>query len=84
MLPGLGFFAVVGFAVCGFSGDGVQIAPGGASGVVDFSLFLFGQLLIGGKLIHIHSPFSIQNVKLVMRLRLRRLLRRQTRKPKDL
>ena len=45
-LPIPGFVSVVCLAVCGLSGDGVQLAPGLPSGLVNLSLFLLGKLLV--------------------------------------
>ena len=48
-----GFVSVVCLAVCGLSGDGVQLAPGLTSGLIDFPLFLLGKLLVGNEFFHI-------------------------------
>ena len=45
-LPIPGFVSVVGLAVCGLSGDGIQLAPGLPSGLVEFVLLLFRKLLV--------------------------------------
>jgi len=45
-LPIPGFVSVVGLAVCGLSGDGVQLAPGLPAGLVEFPLLLFRKLLV--------------------------------------
>ena len=50
--PISGFVSVVGFAVFGLPGDGIQLAPGLPSGQVDFPLFLLGKLLIGNVFLH--------------------------------
>ena len=50
-----GFVSVVGFAVFGLSGDGIQLAPGLPSGVVNLPLFLLGKLLVGDKFFHDRS-----------------------------
>ena len=47
-----GFVSVVGLAIFRLSGDGVQLAPGLPSGLVDLSLFLLGKLLVGNKFFH--------------------------------
>jgi len=41
-----GFVSVVGLAVCGLPGDGVQLAPGLPSGLVDSALLFFRKLLV--------------------------------------
>jgi len=51
-LPIPGFVSVVGFAVCRLPGDGVQIAPGLPSGLVDFPLLFFRELLVGNEFFH--------------------------------
>ena len=51
-LPIPGFVSVVGFAVCGLSGDGIQLAPGLPLGLVDLSLFLLGKLLVRNEFFH--------------------------------
>ena len=51
-LPIPGFVSVVSLAVFWLSGDGVQLAPGLPSGLVDLSFFLFGKLLIGNVFFH--------------------------------
>ena len=52
-LPIPGFVSVVGLAVCRFSGDGVQVAPGLPAGFVHLSLFLLGKLFVGNEFFHI-------------------------------
>ena len=51
-----GFVSVVGLAVCWLPGDGVQLAPGLPSGLIDLALFLLGKLLIGNEFFHKPSP----------------------------
>ncbi len=50
--PISGFVSVVGFAVFGLPGDGVQFAPGLPLGQVHLALFLLGKLLIGNEFLH--------------------------------
>ena len=50
--PISGFVSVVGLAVCGLSGNGVQLAPGLPSGLIDLALFLLGKLLVGNEFFH--------------------------------
>ena len=45
-LPIPGFVSVVGLAVFGLPGDGIQLAPGLPSGLVEFVLLLFRKLLV--------------------------------------
>ena len=47
-----GFVSVVGLAGLWLSGDGVQLAPGLPSGLVDLSLFLLGKLLVRNEFLH--------------------------------
>ena len=56
-LPIPGFLSVVGSAVFRLSGDGVQLAPGLPSGLIDLALFLLGKLLIGDEFFHTDSSF---------------------------
>ena len=60
-LPIPGFVSVVGFAVLGLAGDGVQLAPSLPLGSVHFALFLFGKLLIGNEFFHsVASLFDVE------------------------
>ena len=52
-LPILRIFSVIGLAVFGLSGDGIQFAPSLPFGPIQFPLLFFRKLLIGDKLIHI-------------------------------
>jgi len=52
-LPIPGFVSVVGFAVLGLAGDGIQLAPGLTPSQVHLALFLFGKLLIGNEFFHV-------------------------------
>ena len=52
LLPILRPLSVVGFAVFGLPGDGIQIAPGLPFGQVHLALFLFGKLLVGNEFLH--------------------------------
>ena len=54
-LPVPGFVSVVGLAVFRLPGDGVQVTPGLAFGLVEFALFLFGKLLVGDEFSHPYS-----------------------------
>ena len=54
-LPIPGLVSIVGLAVCGLSGDGVQIIPGLPSGLVEFALFLLGKLLVRNEFFHTDS-----------------------------
>jgi hypothetical protein len=56
-LPIPGFVSVVGFAVLGFAGDGVDIAPSLPLGQVHLALFLFGKLLVGNEFFHFATSF---------------------------
>ena len=47
-----GFASVVGSAVFGLAGDGVQVTPGLPFGLIQFAFFLFGQLFVGNKFLH--------------------------------
>ena len=61
-LPIPGFVSVVGLAVCGLPGDGVQLAPGLPSGLIELALFLLGKLLVGNEFFHKRSSlFCIKN-----------------------
>ena len=51
-LPIPGFVSVVGLAADRLPGDGVQTIPGLPFGLVQFTLFLFGKLLVGNKFLH--------------------------------
>ena len=51
-LPIPGFVSIVGLAVLGLTGDGVQLNPSLPLGQVHFALFLFGKLLIGYEFFH--------------------------------
>ena len=51
-LPIPGFISVVSLAVCGLPGDGVQLAPGLPTGLIDLALFLLGKLLVGDEFFH--------------------------------
>ena len=55
MLPIPGFVSVVGLAVCGLPGDGVQLAPGLPFGQVQLALLFFGELLVGNEFFHKRS-----------------------------
>ena len=48
-LPIPGFVSVVGLAVFRFPGDGVQLAPGLTSGLIDLVCFVLRKLLIEDK-----------------------------------
>ena len=50
--PISGIVSVVGLAVCGLPGDGIQLAPGLPFGLVDLSLLFFRKLLVGDKFLH--------------------------------
>ena len=50
--PISGFVSVVGLAVCGLPGDGIQLAPGLPLGLIDLALFLLGKLLVGNEFFH--------------------------------
>ena len=52
-IPVPGFVSVVGPAVLGLPGDGIQAAPGLPAGLIDLSFFLLGQFLIRDKFFHI-------------------------------
>ena len=52
LLPLLRPFAIVGFAVLGLAGDGVQFSPSLPLGQVHFALFLLGKLLVGDEFFH--------------------------------
>ena len=54
-LPISGFVSVVGLAVCGFPGYGVQLAPGLPLYIVQLALLLFGELLVGNEFFHHHT-----------------------------
>ena len=54
-LPILRPLSVIGLAVGGLPGDGVQLAPGLPSGLIDLALFLLGKLLIGNEFLHTDS-----------------------------
>ena len=51
-LPIPGFVSVIGFAVLGLSGDGIQLTPGLPLGLINLALFLFGKLLVGNEFLH--------------------------------
>ena len=51
-LPTPGFVSVVGLAVLGLSGDGVDLAPGIPPGGIDLALFLLGKLFVGDVFFH--------------------------------
>ena len=51
-LPIPGFVSVVGLAVFRLPCDGIQLAPGLPSGLVDLSLFFLGKLLVGNEFFH--------------------------------
>ena len=51
-LPIPGFVSVVGLAVFRLPGDGIQLAPGLPSSLVNLALFLLGKLLIGNEFLH--------------------------------
>ena len=51
-LPIPGFISVVGLAVFGLSGDGVQFAPGMPTRLIDLTLFLLGKFLVGNEFFH--------------------------------
>lgn len=55
-LPSLRSLSVICLAVLRLPGDGIEFASGATLGLVDFLLFLFGQLLIGNKLFHRKPP----------------------------
>jgi len=57
-LPISGFISVVCFAVCGFSGDRIQIAPGLPFCLVKLSFFLLGKFLIRDEFFHNVPPNS--------------------------
>ena len=52
MLPIPGFVSVVGLAVCGLPGDGIQLAPGLPPGLINLAFFLLGKLLVGNEFLH--------------------------------
>ena len=47
-----GFVSVVGLAGCGLPGDGVQLSPGLPSGLVQFALLFFRELLVRNEFVH--------------------------------
>ena len=51
-LPIPGFVSVVGLAVCGLPGDGVQFAPGLPLCQVHLALLFFRELLVGNEFLH--------------------------------
>ena len=51
-LPIPGFVSVVSLAILGLPGDGVQLAPGLPTSLINFVLFLLGKLLIGNEFFH--------------------------------
>ena len=52
LLPILRLLSVICLAILRLSGDGVQVAPGLAFGLVELALFLLGKLLIGDEFLH--------------------------------
>ena len=56
-LPIPGFAPLVGPAVGGLAGDGVQHAPGGSSLRIQLPFFLLGQLPVGNILFHMACSF---------------------------
>ena len=44
--------SVVGLAVCGLSGDGIQLAPGLPSGLINLALLFFRELFVGNEFFH--------------------------------
>ena len=58
-LPIPGSVSVVGFAVFGFAGDGIQAAPAASFGLIQLALFLFGKLFIGNEFIRNDTSFVI-------------------------
>ena len=50
--PTLCLSSVIGLAVFGLPGDGVQFAPSLPLGQVHLALFLFGKLLVGNEFLH--------------------------------
>ena len=52
LLPILRPLSVISSAVLRLSGDGIQLAPGLPSGLVDLTFFLLGKLLVGNKFFH--------------------------------
>ena len=57
-IPIPGFASIVGFAVLGFSGDGIDFAPGAAFEVVQLTLSLLGKLIVGNVFFHMCSSFA--------------------------
>jgi len=55
LLPILRPLSVIGLAVFGLSGDGVQFAPGLSFSQVHLALFLLGKLLVGNEFFHKRS-----------------------------
>ena len=62
-LPIPGFVSVVGLAVLGLPGDGVQLAPGLPTSLINFVLFLLGKLLIGNTFFY--NATSLQIIELL-------------------
>lgn len=57
-LPSLRSISAICLAVFGFSRDGVDFAPSSASCLVEFLLFLLGQLLVRNE--SLHTLYSFQ------------------------
>ena len=51
-LPIPGFVSVVGLAVLGLPGNGVQLAPGLPSGLSDLALLFLRELFVGNEFLH--------------------------------
>ena len=62
-LPIPGFVSVVCLAILGLPGDGVQLAPGLPTSLLNFVLLLLGKLLIGNKFFY--NATSLQIIELL-------------------
>ena len=51
-LPIPGFVSVVGLAVLGLPGDGIQLTPGLPTGLINLAFFLLGKLLVRNIFLH--------------------------------
>ena len=51
-LPIPGFVSVVGLAILGLPGDGVQFAPGLPTSLINFAFFLLRELFVGDEFLH--------------------------------
>ena len=54
-LPILRLSSVIGFAADRLPGDGIQLAPGLPTGLIDLALFFLGKLLVGNEFLHTDS-----------------------------